>query len=719
MKSKIVRILVVLGLIFSFAVSAAYARGNVAAQTWSRSGLFAVIWGDSFDGATTEIYTLTDDSGQTTVLLLDAKLVQPLGGVLALDGKYVSVQGVLSPSLARQSASTPITVTSIALASTTGANIPSINGGGGGGGGGAPPKPVGNAPWITIMCKFPDDPIEPNDLAYFQGMYSSTKPGLDHYWREVSYDIVNLVGSNAAGWFTLPHPKVYYNPTAIAGGTDLNLLATDCANAADPSVDFSLYQTGGINMAFNFDIDYGWSYGAFTVLTLDGISQPWRNTWLPPWGVANVSLVEHEMGHGWGLPHSSGAYGFTYDNVWDVMSADRYNCPASTDPIYGCMGQHAISYHKDLIGWLPPAQKFTAGPATNTTITMEQLALPTTGNYLMAEIPIGGSSTHFFTVEVRRQIGYDVKLPGNAVVIHDVDTLRLNGNRANVIDADGNGNTADAGAMWEVGETFFDAANNIFVSVVSATPTGFVVNIINGIADVTPPVLNLPADFSVPQTLPAGAVVTYSASATDAVGPANPVVTCVPASGSIFPVGMTTVNCSASDVAGNTANGSFHVTVTPSVQLLINPGFDQFTVLPKAWTYSVLSKPISSLSDCTLFFLSPNCSLRLVGERSTRVVTQTISQPGLAGEKYSFGLSSRALNIPDGGTYKVEVSFFNRFNRVMLTQTLNFTNGTHDFETVSGNFTVPAAYTKIVFRFYLQKGSGVAWFDDAFLLRIP
>jgi hypothetical protein len=57
-----------------------------------------------------------------------------------------------------------------------------------------------------------------------------------------------------------------------------------------------------------------------------------------------------------------------------------------------------------------------------------------------------------------------------------------------------------------------------------------------------------------------GAVVTYAASAKDAVG--NPIpVTCTPASGTLFPVGVTTVQCSARDAAGNQATASFIVLV--------------------------------------------------------------------------------------------------------------------------------------------------------------
>ena len=91
--------------------------------------------------------------------------------------------------------------------------------------------------------------------------------------------------------------------------------------------------------------------------------------------------------------------------------------------------------------------------------------------------------------------------------------------------------------------------------------------------DSAPPTLNLPSNITAEATGPAGAVVTYSATATDA-NPANPAVTCTPASGSTFPIATTTVNCSATDAVGNTAHGSFSVTVqdTTPPQILGTPG---------------------------------------------------------------------------------------------------------------------------------------------------
>jgi hypothetical protein len=56
--------------------------------------------------------------------------------------------------------------------------------------------------------------------------------------------------------------------------------------------------------------------------------------------------------------------------------------------------------------------------------------------------------------------------------------------------------------------------------------------------------------------------VTYTVTATDNLDP-NPRLSCVPASGSTFPVGTTSVSCSATDRAGNTVSGSFSVVVQP------------------------------------------------------------------------------------------------------------------------------------------------------------
>ncbi len=80
------------------------------------------------------------------------------------------------------------------------------------------------------------------------------------------------------------------------------------------------------------------------------------------------------------------------------------------------------------------------------------------------------------------------------------------------------------------------------------------------VQDTISPTLKLPANITQEATGPSGAPVTFSATATDIVDGTDP-VTCTPASGSTFALGSTTVNCSSTDAHGNTASGSFHITV--------------------------------------------------------------------------------------------------------------------------------------------------------------
>lgn len=84
------------------------------------------------------------------------------------------------------------------------------------------------------------------------------------------------------------------------------------------------------------------------------------------------------------------------------------------------------------------------------------------------------------------------------------------------------------------------------------------------VRDSVPPVLTLPADLTVEATSAVGATVDFLAEAADLIDP-WPVVDCLPSSGFSFPVGETTVSCTASDVSGNTSSGAFKVTVNDSL----------------------------------------------------------------------------------------------------------------------------------------------------------
>jgi|SRR5881396_78711 len=89
------------------------------------------------------------------------------------------------------------------------------------------------------------------------------------------------------------------------------------------------------------------------------------------------------------------------------------------------------------------------------------------------------------------------------------------------------------------------------------------------VEDTTPPLLTVPGNSVVDATSPSGAVVFYVASARDIAAGVVP-VTCRPPSGSNFPIGTTTVTCTASDPSGNTSGGAFAITVVSAPTQIAN-----------------------------------------------------------------------------------------------------------------------------------------------------
>ncbi|MGQ9904230.1 MAG: hypothetical protein ACUVRU_07915, partial [Anaerolineae bacterium] len=411
------------------------------------AGWLSVVWGDGEPGTgyTTQRYWLEVDADQSVELQFDDKTLRAAGGALALNRQRVVVRGSPMTSNtasfdADRAAPALLLVESVQVEQPGGdASVASVMAGAG-------EAVIGTQRWISILCKFSDVATEPKTLSFFQNMYADTYPGLGHYWREQSFNKINLLGSGAVGWFTLPKPRSYYVYDMNGDGqsdADVDRLANDCTAVADSVVYFPNYK--GINLMFNDRLGCC-ALGGGRRLNRDGQNRYYSITWEPPWGYANMSVMAHEMGHGFGLPHSSGNYGQVYDNQWDVMSDTWTGCnrPQGEHPVYGCLGQHTISYHKDLLGWITPTLIYTVTPSSQVTLALDNLVTPV-GNYLMVKLP-QGSPTRFKTIEARKLTGYDSSLPGMAVIVHDVDTTRRE--PAHVVDIDNNGNTGDAGAMW-------------------------------------------------------------------------------------------------------------------------------------------------------------------------------------------------------------------------------------------------------------------------------
>ncbi|MEK6287136.1 MAG: FG-GAP-like repeat-containing protein [Acidobacteriota bacterium] len=124
--------------------------------------------------------------------------------------------------------------------------------------------------------------------------------------------------------------------------------------------------------------------------------------------------------------------------------------------------------------------------------------------------------------------------------------------------------------------------------------------------DTQPPAITCPANIN--RNTDAGlcsAVVTYTATASDNCSGAS--VACNPQSGSAFQKGTTTVNCTATDTAGNTAACSFTVTVVDNQapQIICPPNITVSTDAGVCSAVVTYSAPIAS-DNCSL--AAPVCS---------------------------------------------------------------------------------------------------------------
>lgn len=97
------------------------------------------------------------------------------------------------------------------------------------------------------------------------------------------------------------------------------------------------------------------------------------------------------------------------------------------------------------------------------------------------------------------------------------------------------------------------------------------------VSDNTPPVITCPSAIQLECTSPAGATGTFTPTATDNCGIKS--TTCTPPSGSTFPIGTTTVSCSATDTSGNSS-----ATCTSSVTVVDTtpPSIASTTASPNA-----------------------------------------------------------------------------------------------------------------------------------------
>jgi lysophospholipase L1-like esterase len=149
------------------------------------------------------------------------------------------------------------------------------------------------------------------------------------------------------------------------------------------------------------------------------------------------------------------------------------------------------------------------------------------------------------------------------------------------------------------------------------------------------PVLTCPQPISQNTVAPAGATVTYSTPAASG-GLAPVTVTCSPPSGSTFPIGMTTVSCTATDAGNRSGSCAFPVSLTfvPSLTKTTFLAFGD-SVTSGEVTVPVPGASVHGFPDFRLIVVPPaSYPTQLLQQLSSRYSAQgiAVTNAGMPGE---------------------------------------------------------------------------------------
>ncbi|UCD16362.1 MAG: M6 family metalloprotease domain-containing protein [Candidatus Zixiibacteriota bacterium] len=303
---------------------------------------------------------------------------------------------------------------------------------------------------LVLLVDFIDNPYTGGPVAAipenFDSVLFSTggfnpTGSMTEFFLENSYGKFFIIG-DVYGWFRMPQTYAYYVGIDHGKGPypwNSQGLTVDAVAAADPTVDFSLYDYSGPDGYPDDNVDglfvvhagpgyeesgnddqihsHMWILGPNQVVK-DGVIIN-RYTCVPEESFSSQSISPigvfcHEYGHFLGLPDLYDVADTTWTSLglgkWSLMASGNYN-GGSLRPA------HLDAWCKIALGFAVP----TEIGANMLEVEIPQVESVPTIYKLWSDGDYSG--TEYFLIENRQQVGFDNALPGRGLLIYHVDDL--------------------------------------------------------------------------------------------------------------------------------------------------------------------------------------------------------------------------------------------------------------------------------------------------------
>ena len=290
-----------------------------------------------------------------------------------------------------------------------------------------------------------------------------------------------MVGK-VVGWVRLPYVKSSYgmdNGPFVDdqdgdGYPDTWRMLRDAIPIVSRQIDVTPYQEilvfhAGFGQESSRDSNDIWSV-AYIRWTLDTAQRVFEQFAIVPEfearGLATVGVNTHEFGHLLGLPD---LYSSTVEQVgpWDLMARGAWNGnPPGSSP------SEMIAWDRIFLGWITPDHVLNVTTSRRVNATVDPIESPSSGIQAIRVQAPSQDSQHYYLVEVRQKIGFDVALPSSGVLITYIDETKSE--LVKVIDALQTSATLDD-APFQVGQTYSDVQNSLTISVTGAIGSSFTI----------------------------------------------------------------------------------------------------------------------------------------------------------------------------------------------------------------------------------------------------